>query len=310
MKIAFLFSGQGAQKPGMIESLYNNCEGSQVMFEVLSEGCGRDLAELCFQSDQETLNQTQNTQPAMLAADLAVMAALLERGISPSFCAGFSLGEYAALVGVGALDAKGAASLVAKRSECMAKIHNGGMAAVIGVDASRLEELCLSVMDGYVEAVNYNCPGQTVVAGDQAGLDALQILLKEEKRARFMPLSVSGAFHSKLMKPAAQEFRPILDQATFHASKRPIVCNVTAEPFAGDVGDWPALLERQLCSPVRWEQSVRTLVEMGAQAFVECGPGAVLHKFNKRICPDIPSFAVENIDSLEAVVDALCEGNK
>jgi len=304
MKIAFLFSGQGAQKPGMAQSLYRDTQAAHDIFDLMSEAMDVDLARLCFDSDQDTLNQTENTQPAMLAADLAAMAALAEKGVKPAFCAGFSLGEYAALACCGAQDAAGAAKLVAARAACMAKCQGGVMAAILGMDAARLEEICAGISAGYIAPVNYNCPGQTVVAGDQQGLDALKEALQGEK-ARVTPLKVSGAFHSRLMIPAGREFRPTLDAATFKTAEIPIVCNATAEPFDDSEQSWPDMLERQLCSPVRWEQSVHRLVALGAEAFIECGPGRVLAKLNKRICPDIPTYAVEDTATLEDAVRAL-----
>ena len=303
MKIAFIFSGQGAQKPGMLASIYDEMAAARATFDVLGEAMALDLPRLCFGSDQETLNRTEHTQPAVLAADLAAMAALNEMGVYPALCAGFSLGEYAALVCAGVVDLSEAGKLVKQRAQCMAQLSGGGMAAVMGMDTQRLEEICAGIMTGYVEPVNYNAPGQVVVAGDQAGLDSLKMALSQEK-ARVMPLAVSGAFHSRLMKPAAQAFRPALDAASFAPPALPVVCNTTAQPFYAQ-DNWPDTLERQLCSPVRWEQSIRQLVDMGAEAFVECGPGKVLTKLNKRICPDIPSYAVEDLDTLHAAVENL-----
>lgn len=299
-KIAFLFSGQGAQKPGMARSLFEELDGPKEVFETVSQATGRDMEALCFSAGQEELNQTLNAQLAMFTADLSAWAALLEMEIIPSFCAGFSLGEYAALVASGAVDLSEGAALVKARSEAMSAHQRGGMAAVIGLPAEKVEALCARVGEGFVAPANYNSPVQTVVSGDEAGLEALKPLVAADK-GRMMPLKVSGAFHSSLMDAAAEAFAPALQKAAFHPVDVPIVCNVTGELFDEKKQSWPRLLTAHITHPVRWEQSVRKLVEMGVELFIECGPGKVLAGLNKRICPEVKTFALEEAAALEEI---------
>lgn len=298
-KTAFLFSGQGAQKPGMAQSLFDASPAVRALFATLSEATGHDLAALCFDGTQETLNRTEFTQPAMFAADLAAWAALNERGISADLCAGFSLGEYAALVCAGVLDVCQAGKLVATRARFMAECQGGGMAAVLGAPSETIEAICADVTSGFVAAVNYNCPGQTVIAGESEALAEAIAALKAQK-IRAVPLRVSAAFHSKLVMEAADRLFAEASKAeyAFHTPQIPIVLNTTAQPFDEGANHWPTILREQAINPVRWELSVRRLLDLGAERFVECGPGKVLTGFNKRICPDHVTVAVEDADSL------------
>lgn len=301
--IAFIFSGQGAQKTGMGSELARVSFAAQSVYRDVSRAVQRDIAALCFSAPQGELNQTINTQIAMFATDLAAMAALREAGIAPGVCAGFSLGEYAALVCAGVLPLNEAARLVETRAQIMSRHQSGGMAAVLGMDADRLEALCREVKSGYVAPVNYNCPGQTVVAGEDAALAELTAVLKEQK-ARVLPLKVSGAFHSDLMSQAARELRPALEKTPFSTGKIPVLCNV-----GGDVlqegENWADALFAQVYSPVRWEPSIRNMLGRGVTAFVECGHGKVLAGLNKRICPDVPSYFVQDEATLNETVAAL-----
>ncbi len=305
-KTAFLFSGQGAQKPGMAKSLFDASPAVRALFAVLSDATGIDLTQLCFESAQETLNQTEHTQPAMLAADLAAWAALEERGVTADLCAGFSLGEYAALVCSGVLGVEEAGRLVAARArfmaDCLSEGSGSGMAAVLGVPAETVEAICASVQSGYVVAVNYNCPGQTVIAGESEALSEAIALLKAQK-AKALPLRVAGAFHCKLMAAAADRLYTEASNGSyaFQFPRIPIVLNTTAQPHSPTSDPWPEIVRDQTMHAVRWEQSVRRLVELGADRFIECGPGKVLTGLNKRICPDLPTTCVEDVESLEKI---------
>lgn len=284
----------------MARSLFEELDGPKEVFETVSQATGRDMEALCFSADQEELNQTLNAQLAMFTADLSAWAALLEMEIFPSFCAGFSLGEYAALVASGVVDLSEGAALVKARSEAMSAHQTGGMAAVIGLPAEEVEALCAQVTAGFVAPANFNSPVQTVVSGDEAGLDLLKPLVADRK-GRVMPLKVSGAFHSSLMAPAADAFAPSLAKVKFRPTERPIVCNVTGEPFDEKTENWSRLLTDHITRPVRWEQSMRKLVEMGTELFIECGPGKVLTGLNKRICPDVKTFALEEAATLAEI---------
>lgn len=310
--IAFLFSGQGAQKPGMAKALYDASPAARRVFDDVSEAAGRDIAALCFSGEQAQLNETINTQPAMLAADLAAWAALDERGVKADLCAGFSLGEFAAIVCAGVLSVRECAALVCARARFMSEAQEGGMAAVLGVDAEEVEAVCASVASGFVVPVNYNCPGQTVIAGQSEAL-AEAIAAFKAKKIRALPLAVSGAFHSRLMQAAADRLYDEMASGryAFSPPRIPIVCNVSARAFDPECDAWPENGRAHTASPVLWEKSVRALIDLGADVFCECGPGKVLAGFNKRICPEKPTFAIEDDTGLDAAATAiLCENRE
>lgn len=300
--IALIFAGQGAQKPGMGKSLYESSLAAKQVFDQASEALGKDVKALCFDSPQEELNQTINTQPALFVCDYAAAAALEEKGVKAGVCAGFSLGEYAALVCADVLPLGEASKLIQSRAEAMSEVQQGGMMAVLGLAGEEVEALCREV-SGYVVPVNYNCPGQVVVAGEDIALEELSAKLKEMKK-RAMPLKVSGAFHSKFMEPAGKVLRKELDKVSFAEPKIPLVGNLTAEILPGEL-PWPEILQRQCSSPVLWQQSIEKMLSMGVTTFIECGPGKVLAGLNKKICPDVPTYSVGDEESLQACLEAL-----
>ena len=298
-KIAFLFSGQGAQKPGMGKSLYDGSPAARAVFAQTNDACGKDIAALCFDGTPEELAQTQHTQPAVLAVDMAAWAAACEAGLHPRMTAGFSLGEYAALTACGALEVPAAFHLISRRAHYMAACGEGGMLAVLGMENGDLEAMCAGI--GQVWPVNYNAPGQTVVAGAHTALTALREELKARK-VKAIPLAVGGAFHSPLMAPAARQLAVDLAQATFRQPTIPMVFNAT-----GTQGDRPVdeLMRMQCMSPVYWTKTIGTLLELGADAFVECGPGGVLTGLCKRICPDVACYRIEDAETLQVAVAGL-----
>lgn len=301
--LAYIFSGQGAQKPGMGQSLCEVSSAANSVFERVSNALGEDMKELCFSADTEKLNQTIYTQPAVFTMDCAAFAALEEQGIQVEACAGFSLGEYAALVCAGVLSLENTAKLVQARAIAMSEVQVGGMMAVMGLEANEVEQICFDISEGYVTPVNYNCPGQIVVAGEQVALDALSVRLKADKK-RGIPLKVSGAFHSKFMKPAADVLEKTLGKLSFQIPKMILVGNVTGQVIPSQT-DWVDLLQKQCCSPVLWEQSIRCLIDQGVDQFIECGPGKVLTGLNKKICPSIPTYHVEDEASLKECIATL-----
>lgn len=295
-KIAFVFSGQGAQKPGMGLSLLEASPAARQMADIASDALRRDMiAGLSMES--EAMNRTENTQPLLLLVDLMAFAAAREQGLSPDMVAGFSLGEYAALVACGALSAEEAFPLVAKRAEYMSEAPPGAMAAVLGLNRDALAEAIAEVREGFVTPVNFNCPGQIVVAGDQAAIAELTALLKAQRK-RALPLKVSGAFHSKYMAEASGRLRKDLDGAQWRSPRIPIYMNVDARSHTDG---FAALMEAQCKSPVYWEDTLYALRDAGAETFVECGPGGVLSGLIKKtLVTNIA--AIEDAESLQSAV--------
>ena len=285
-KTAFLFSGQGAQAPGMMKEYYDSVPGARRVFDVADEVLGRPISELCFEGSQEELNLTHNTQPCVLAADLAAYEAALAAGFAPDGVAGFSLGEYAALVAAGCLSLEDAFPLVQLRADAMQEavpVGDGAMAAVKKPDEAELEALCDSV-DGYVVCANYNSPAQVVVSGEAAAVDALIALLKERK-VRAMKLPVSAPFHCKMMAPAAERLDEAIADLQINDPRIPVYMNVDATPIASAV-ELPAKMVAQAKSPVLWRQTLAHMWADGYTRFLECGPGTTLSGFVKKVLPD------------------------
>ncbi len=286
-KIAFVFSGQGAQTSGMGKDWYDASPAAREVFAVADEVLGYSVSQMCFTGEQEDLNRTIYTQPCVLAVDIAAARALMEKGIRPDGCAGFSLGEFAALAVAGAFDDRTAFSLIARRALYMqeaCKQAEGGMVAVLGADAADVEALCESCANVWV--VNYNCPGQIVVSGLKEDLDRF-VALAAEKKMRVTPLATSGAFHTKVMASAAPRLMEDLLSSPFLSLSVPVYGNTLAKPYPTDAQEARELLSKQLMNPVRWEQSIRAMAAQGYDTFVECGPGKTLTGFFKRMKLDV-----------------------
>ncbi|MEO7453410.1 MAG: ACP S-malonyltransferase [Fimbriimonadales bacterium] len=285
MKYAAVFPGQGSQRPGMGKDVFDSSEAARHVFEIVSDTLDRDVAKLCFETDEDTLRSTDNAQIALYAASVATYEALREGGApAPAAVAGHSVGEYAALAAAGCLTVADGAKLVAKRGDFMARsgtLRKGGMAAILGMDDAALEAVCAEISrEGHaVVPANFNSPGQIVISGDEAAVLEACEKAKAAGAKRCIPLNVSGAFHSPLMHEAAQSMAEALANSTFSESPIPVVANVSAQPEH----DWARLLEEQLRAPVRWTASVKTIRELGIDTFVECGPGDVLTGLLRRI---------------------------
>ncbi len=302
--LAVVFPGQGSQSPGMGKPLFESSAAAKRVFEDVSAAVGRDVADLCFNADEETLRQTQNAQVALYTVGLAAFAALQEAAndLPVRAAAGHSVGEYAALAAAGVLDVADGAKLVHARGETMAQAPSGTMAAVLGLDRVAVEEV-LQTARGVVVVANDNCPGQLVISGEVAAVAEVSDALKEKGAKRVLPLNVSGAFHSPLMDGSAKTMAGHLAGATFHTSAVKVYSNVTSEPG----GDWSNLLEEQLRSSVRWTESVQHMVRDGFDTFLECGHGSVLTGLLKRIAPEATGLAVSDPASVTAALDAVKE---
>lgn len=300
MKTVFLASGQGSQYPGMGVELCKISEGANEVFLCASQTLGFDLLKICTEASNEELAKTNYAQPAIMAVSLAAAAAAKERGIYPKAVAGHSLGEYAALCIAGVLSLEDGFKLIAARAKAMQKAADnapGGMAAVLGLCAERVEEICKEI-PGYVTPVNYNSPVQTVIAGETEVLEkAIEVFSKEATRV--VRLNVSSAFHSKLMEPAAEEFKEVASAFSFEKPKIPIYSNLSGEQFDQEA-NWPELLAKHLVSPVLFVKELKVIKSDGYDAYIEVGPGKTLTGLVRKTLDGILACNIENQASLEA----------
>ena len=309
MKIAYLFPGQGAQAVGMGLDLYNNSPAARAAFDTIDAACGSLVSKICFSGPDDALKATENTQPALFAVSVAAFAACQEAGLpAPSAVAGHSVGEYAALVAAGALTVEGGAKLVAARGLAMSRSADeteGTMAAVLGLEPDVIALVCAEVNHvGVVVVANLNAPGQTVISGETAAVEAVTPLLKARGAKRVLPLAVSGAFHSPLMATASGRMHNILQAAPVSDPAVPVVANVLAD-YVRTGAEVRAALAAQVAGPVRWVECIERLVEGGVTVFIECGPGNVLAGLNKRIAPDAVTYSVSDTATLQAARAAL-----
>ncbi|HZS13067.1 MAG TPA: ACP S-malonyltransferase [Candidatus Dormibacteraeota bacterium] len=300
MRVALTFPGQGSQAAGMADGLLD----TPLARTLLDAAAGRGLdLRNGLSGDDDALRPTEVAQPALLLVELVLAGALQTAGLDVAGVAGHSVGEYAALVAAGALDPDEAMGLVVERGRAMAAMREGGMAALLGAEASLAEEICREVEasgGGVVVVANLNAPGQVVLSGARDALDRAVALARQRGVRRALPLNVSGAFHSPLMAPAAERFGALLDRAAFRDATVPVVCNVDAEAVR-DAGGLRERLRRQLTAPVRWVDCVNTLLELGAGALLEVGPGSVLTGLARRIAPEVRALSVARLDDAVAV---------
>lgn len=296
-KTVFVFSGQGAQYPGMGKSLYESSEAAKRVLD-MAEAIRPGTLKQCFEGTAEELSVTINTQPCVFAVDLAAAEAAAEKGIYPDAVAGFSLGEIAALAFAGMLSYEEAFRLVCKRAEWMdeaAKASRGAMAAVMKLPPEKVEAICGEFSQAY--PVNYNSPAQTVVAAAEEEIDALCARVKEEKGVA-KKLAVSGAFHSPFMAEASRKMEEYLQELTLSEPTVPVIANMTARPYEED---YRILVAGQIKSPVQWQKTVEYLAEDGADRFIEVGVGKTLTGLIKRILPEAEAVNIENKEGLDAI---------
>jgi [acyl-carrier-protein] S-malonyltransferase len=303
-KIAFIFPGQGSQTVGMGQDVYHSNPESKRVFQSADEALGFSLSNLIFQGPEEELKKTYHTQPALLTASIALLEAFKTTGVKADFVAGHSLGEYSALVAAGALSFADAVKIVRLRGQFMEKAVPGGqgaMAAVLGAEREALGQLCmrLSKEVGSVEMANINSPGQIVVSGTKAGVQAVVEQGKEIGAKRVIPLEVSGPFHSTLMRPAAAQLAEELQKVTLNAPSLPVVANVTALPVL-EPSRIRQLLVEQVYSPVLWEDTVLWLISQGVDTFIEIGSGTVLTGLVKKIDKTVRAVAINSKDAIDS----------
>ena len=302
-KTAFLFSGQGAQQLGMARDLYDQHESVKTTFDEASKALGYDLRAL-IDHDEEKLNETKYTQPAILTTSVAIMRLLNENGIKPDVVAGLSLGEYSALVASGIIDFQEAVKLVAKRGQYMteaAPTGSGKMVAVMNPEPALIEEICQKASErGIVSPANYNTPAQIVIGGEVLAVDYAVELLKEAGVRKLIELKVSGPFHTAILKPASEKLALELDKINFKSFELPLISNTSAKVMQED--EVKALLTRQVMEPVRFYESVETMQKLGVTRFIEVGPGKVLSGFIKKIDKNAEFTNVCDVATFEALI--------
>jgi len=340
-KVAFLFPGQGSQTVGMGADLFATSTAAKQVFETVDAALDMSLSTLCFQGPEETLRETINAQPAIVTVSLAVLAAFQEAlsvthtsswsfPLVPSYTAGHSVGEYSALVAVGALNLTQAALLVRERGRLMhseGTVCPGGMAAVIGMDEEKLQTVCQEVTQqllqelaseqpksttslhpglAQVTIANYNAPGQIVISGEQKALVAASELAKARGAKRVIPLAVSGAFHSPVMRPAASGLAGAVETAHVSAATIPVIGNIEGAPLL-EISAIERELTQQIYSPVQWVRTIEYMVEAGVDVFFEIGPGQALTGMVKRIAKGVTTVTLSNSAEIEKAANLVRE---
>jgi [acyl-carrier-protein] S-malonyltransferase len=303
-KISFVFPGQGSQYVGMGKEIYEHFDEARKTFDEASDALGYNVSHLSFKGPDEELNKTIRTQPCILTVSIAIYRVLLSKGINPSVVAGHSLGEYSALVAADVLSFTDAVKLTEKRGQFMQEAvpeGKGLMAAILGLERNKVDEICLSLESGYASPANYNCPGQIVISGEKEAVEEAMKRAKEAGAKRALPIAVSVPSHCTLMADASRRLAELLDRIEFRNPTIPVVNNADAM-FLNDITSIKKSLVHQLNSPLLWEDSIKAIADSGIEVFVEVGPGKVLSGLIKRIEPGLKVLHVEDIKSLEETV--------
>ena len=307
-KVAFVFPGQASQYPGMGKELTGKYPAAKAVFDEADKALGFSISKMCFEGTEEDLKLTANTQPAILTCSVAVVRVLAEKGLAPDFVAGHSLGEYSALVAAGALKFADAVQLVRKRGSYMqdaVPAGVGAMAAIMGLSPAVVADACNRAAKGEIcSAANLNSPEQTVISGHASAVKRAVEIASQLGAKRAVILAVSAPFHSALMAPAQEKLEKDLKQTEFAALRVPLVTNVDADTIETGDAAREALI-RQVTAPVRWEESVRLLIDEGVNTFVEVGPGRVLSGLLRQIERSVATLNVEDEKSLAATVEKI-----
>ena len=297
-KTAVIFPGQGAQYVGMAKDFYDNFEDSKKVFDEADEVLDIELKKTCFEENDD-INKTEYTQPAMVAAEVAIYEHLKNAGLKADVFAGLSLGEYSALVAAGAMTLADGIKTVRRRGILMQNevpLGMGGMAAVIAMDADKIAEICENT-PGKVQIANYNCPGQIVISGEAEAVKAASAALAEAGAKRVIPLNVSGPFHSQMLVPAGEKLYDFLQDIKIADDFAPYYCNADAEKIT-DAAKVKELLKRQVYSSVRWQQTIENMIADGVDTFIEVGPGKTLTGLMKKINREVKSINIATVDDL------------
>ncbi|MBO6087745.1 ACP S-malonyltransferase [bacterium] len=307
-KIAFLFPGQGSQFVGMGKDLYENYPAAKKVFDKADEVLGKSITKLCFEGPEESLKQTVNTQPAIVTMSIAALEVLKSKlNITPHFTAGHSLGEYCAMFCSGVMDLKTTFKAIQKRASLMSEVKGGMMAAVLNAPEGAVERAIEEASKiGYIDIANYNSPVQVVLTGDENAVKKAGELLLKSGARKFVPLAVSGAFHSKYVEDAGKHFEKFVSDLDLNDAKIPVITNVDAKETTLSY-DFREKMPKQMYSSVHWTQTIQKMVTNGVDTFIEIGPGKVLAGLNKKIAPETKVYNVYDKESLENTVSSLKE---
>lgn len=315
MKIGYIFPGQGTQVIGMGKDLYEKYNEVKNIYKRVDEALGESVENITYNISQEELNETQNTQIAIYTMSMAILEILNKKGIKPDALAGLSLGEYSALTCGNAISIEEGAKIVRKRGTFMQELApkgNWSMAAIIGLEDEKVEEACSKVEDGFVRAVNYNCPGQVVVSGEKDSILKAMEIAKEMGARKAIELKTSGPFHTEKLKEASNALRKELEKVEFNKIEIPVIKNINGESY-DDKDNMVDILAKHVMSPVKFRKSIETMLSLGIDTFVEIGPGKTLSGFVKKVCKEkdveVNIFNIENVETLEKYIEYI-ENNK
>ena len=311
MKIAYIFPGQGTQVVGMGKDIYEKYEEARNVYNIIDNTLDENIEKLTYEESQEELNKTENTQIAIYAMSMAILEILKNNGIKPVVAAGLSLGEYSALTAAGAISLEDGAKIVRTRGKLMQNLAPKGdwaMAAIIGLEDNKVEEACMKVTNGFVKAVNYNCPGQVVVSGEKEAVAQAMENAKELGAKRVIELKTSGPFHTEKLQEASTELKKELEKIDFKDFTMPVIKNLNGEEY-GKEDNMAGILAKHVVNPVKFGKSIEKMIEMGIDTFIEIGPGKTLSGFVKKVCKklekEVNVFNIENIETLENTLQAL-----
>ena len=307
MKIAFLFPGQGAQEIGMGKDIYENFEEARNMYKYVQDITKMDVAKMTFEGDETELNKTNNTQICILTMSLAILEILKKHNIEAKISSGLSLGEYTALIYSGYIDLKEGIELVKKRGELMQNLVPAGkwsMAAIMGLENNKVEEICNSVKSGFVTPANYNYVGQIVISGEEKAVEEAIEKAKEAGCKKAVQLKTSGPFHTIKLKEASEELGKELEKININNSEKQVIKNIDGKPYT-EQDDIKEILKKHIISPVHFDKAIDTMLKMGIDTFIEIGPGKTLSGFIKRTNKEVKVLNINNLTSLEETLNYL-----
>lgn len=311
MKIGYIFPGQGTQAVGMGKDIYEKYEEARNVYKLIDNALNENIEKLTYEKSQDELNKTENTQISIYAMSMAILKILESKGIKPVAAAGLSLGEYSALTAAGVISLEDGAKVVRTRGKLMQNLvpeGNWAMAAIIGLEDNQVEEACSKVTDGFVKAVNYNCPGQVVVSGEKDAVVKAMENAKELGAKRVIELKTSGPFHTEKLQAASAELKKELEKVNFQSFEIPVIKNYNGEKYTAE-DNMVEILANHVVNPVKFGKSIETMLEMGVDTFIEIGPGKTLSGFVKKVCKklekEVNVFNIENVETLESTLETI-----